>query len=264
MSNPLEVLSLKSRSPETESTVVSYADTAHLIIEVYSKLGLFIPAQAEQAPELLTPAVAELTEVTTTQKIDIEPFLAIDLNSNFALQALISAYDNHSDINGNRPPTTYVDDQQWSAYDLANINCRTLSNSNQPEPITPAIRGMLVAVDNEYDEPGLTHTYLPIHKQRQAIAKQQAEHHKHNSETHLHPLNITDYIVLNALRRELGSPLLDTQTYTRFPQLDKKLVGGDSYVGGAVSHDGRLWLSDSYGHACPVGGARLSVGLHKS
>ena len=215
-------------------------DTPELITAVYRKLGVFTPEAAEKAPELLKPAIANLRE--THASLSLEPFVAIELTERFGLRALVAHFDKA--YNGHNK--TFVWPGLWSQYDLVSLNRRTIDG--QSEPTSDSLRGHVLTIgQNQYNEPGLVDTNKNMDAQRD-FAKNQTL------------LNVTDWLLLEAMRRENGQESFDTQTVTRFPQMEQKTVGGVSFVGFAGSGGRRAVLYGSSDWMDPNVGVRFSVG----
>jgi len=97
---------------------------------------------------------------------------------------------------------------------------------------------------NAYNEAGLVHANHTVSEQRAAIECEQ--HAAKETSVELNPINITEYLVTQAKRRQAGRPLLDTQTVTRFTQYPDRDIGGYVYVPNAdVLDDGQLDLDGS-------------------
>ncbi len=233
-------------SPELQTSIptgVDPADRARLITKVYTDFNIFSPDTAEQAPELITPQIEQLVSENPDQAL--EPFVAVNLTKNYWLSTLIFAFDQAQ----SKDNKTRVSDELWDQYDLANINRRTTGGE---EPAPGDVRAqILTEPENDYQEAGLqaTKKYL---KEQIKFAKGKTL------------LNLTDYVLLQALRREEGAPLMDAPTFTRFVQLDKKSVGGDSFVGDADADGSRLEVGGSGELAYGRYGVRFSVGLEEA
>lgn len=235
-----EQLLAPSLQTARELPIVDTGDRAQLITKVYADMGIFDPEQAEAAPELLRPELNALAK----QHPDTESFVAINLTEEFGLRALMTAFDREQ---SSVTPATWYRDNIWDQYDLTNLNRRSVDGDNEPVPNT--VRGQVLTVDNNYNETGLVATNKNLAEQREAVASDTL-------------LNATDYILLQAMRRENGEPLMDRQTWTRFVQMDQKTFGDVSSVGGALVYDTRLYLKDSGGIMFDnSGGVRRSVGL---
>lgn len=72
------------------------------------------------------------------------------------------------------------------------------------------------------------------------------------------------YIMAQAIRREQGTKLFNNSDWIRFIHLPFKMVGGDSWVGGARSVGDRPGLGRGVGEADPFVGVGLSVRLNTS
>ena len=220
-------------------------DQAELIALVYTNLGIFRPDMAEKAPELITPQIEALYQ--THPDTALEPFVTFNLRSASEFRALLRNFDKGQP--GKRQTTLY--DKLWDKYDLDELNsCRT---DGQAEPTIGLIRGhVLSAPENDYNELGLIGTNKTLAEQRQLAIGQTL-------------LNITEYTAIQAMRRETGQRLdqqpLDTQTYTRFPQLKDRSLYGFSCVGFADWRYDQLYLDGSRVDAGQAGGVRISLGL---
>lgn len=225
--------------------VIDPKDQADLITKVYSELGLFAAELAEQAPELIIPDMETLASDHANKQL--EPFVVVNLTAYFGLRGLISVFNRKQ----GRKSKTWAFSSLWYQYDLNNLNRRRTDGQNDQEPLPGTVRGhVLSAPESEHNEVGLQHTNKNTTEQRQATKGQTL-------------LNITDYILIQAMRREKGQSQLDVPTFTKFPQLDKKLAVGYSCVGGADWREDLLSLGGSGDFAYPSGGLRLSVGLEQ-
>ncbi len=242
--NLQELFAPELQTPESifSSQTLNPADRANLITKVYSDFGIFTPETAEQAPELITPKIEQLTSENPDQAL--EPFVAVNLTQQYGRATLVSAFDQKQA----EDDQTWVYDDLWGKCDLANLNRRTIGGE---EPKLGDVRAQLLTPpENTHNEPGL-----------QAVGewamtlKEQAEFAKGKT-----LLNVTDYILMQAMRREEGVPLMDLPTFTRFIQMDTKTVDGGSCVGGASVYGSRLFLDRSNGLASDGSGIRLSVG----
>jgi hypothetical protein len=112
---------------------------------------------------------------------------------------------------------------------------------------------------NNYDEAGLVHTKHTVAEQRAAIIREQTEASQTGVE--LNPVSLTQYMVVQAKRRQAGLPLLDKSTFTRFVQYPEKGIDGRSCVPDAsVGSDGRLLLyGTDVGRSWDRGGVRRVV-----
>ncbi len=237
--NLQELFAPELQTPESifSSQTLNPADRANLITKVYSDFGIFTPETAEQAPELITPKIEQLTSENPDQAL--EPFVAVNLTQQYGRATLVSAFDQKQE------EETFTWPDLWNQYNLENLNRRTIDGE---EPSPGDVRAQLLTPpENDHQESGL-----------QATSKNLKDRIKFVGSKTL--LNLTDYILLQALRREEDSPLMDKPTFTRFAQMDPKTVDGDSYVGSASVGGSQLSLSRSGGHAYGDGGIRLSVG----
>ena len=107
---------------------------------------------------------------------------------------------------------------------------------------------------NEYDEAGLVYVNQTVPQQRESLSDEAQIAADHG--VVLSPISFTEYMVVQAKRRQAGLPLLDKPTVTRFTQYPDKKIGGRVYVPFADVRDrgqlrlygsdvGSLW--DNYG-----------------
>lgn len=106
---------------------------------------------------------------------------------------------------------------------------------------------MLLGGENEFNEAGLYFTRQTLREQLKAVRSHDL-------------VNPADYVLLNAQHRVAGEPMLDTQTFTSFPQLEMKVAGDVSRVPGAECDNSYLRLRGYLGFARFLGGVRLSMG----
>ena len=239
---------LKITSTASNSNTVSNPDPkdqAELITEVYTDLGIFNSATAEQAPELLAPQIEAL--YLANPDTALKPFLQINLTPAFGLITLLHNFDKIQFDN----PSTWISKKIWDQYDLSALNSRRTYGHKEPTP--GLVRGhVLSPAENDVSEPGLVHTNKTTTMQRQLAVGQTL-------------LNITDYIAIQAMSRETDKRLLGPQTVTSFPQLPENTLDGDVFcVGNACWNDGRLYLGGSDEHAFRFVGVRVSLGIDKA
>lgn len=235
-----ELQNVVNNETSTPVDTVDPTDRANLITKVYADFGIFSPETAEQAPELLVSQIEQL--IQSNPGTELEPFVVVNLSRQFGRLALISAFDQKQDSSDE----TYVWDDIWDQYDLANINRRTVDGGQEPQ-LGDVRAQILTKSENSYQESGLQATDKNLDAQKEFARAKIL-------------LNLTDYVLIQALRREEDYQLMDTNTFTRFVQMDKKKVDGDSIVGIAYVVGSRLRLSGSNGRADDYGGVRLSVG----
>ena len=220
-------------------------DQANLITKVYTSLSIFDSATAERAPELLVPQIKALYEANPDA--DLEPFLQINLTPAFGLRTLLHYFDKKKPNNRR----TWINYELLDKYHLIALNSRR--TDDQSEPIPGLVRGhVLSPAENYNNEPGLAHTSKNTTHHRQLAIGQTL-------------LSITDYITIQAMRRETDKQQLDTRTFTRFPQLpDKSFVGTPSVVRASWHYVDQLRLSASSVSAFPDSGFRVSLGMDKA
>lgn len=234
-----ELQNVVNNETSTPVDTVDPTDRANLITKVYTGFGIFTPETAEQAPELLVSQIEQL--IQSNPGTELEPFVVVNLSRQFGRPALISAFDQKQDSSAR----TYVRNDLWDQYDLANINRRTV-DGGQESQLGDVRAQILTKSENSYQESGLQATNKNLDVQKEFARAKIL-------------LNLTDYVLIQALRREEDYQLMDTNTFTRFVQMDKKNMG-DSCVGGASVIGGQLELVRSYVRANDSDGVRLSVG----
>ncbi len=72
--------------PSPGSSTPDPKDRANLITDVYTKLGIFNPAQAEQAPELLQAGLKEFYAIHP----NTESYVSVNLTPSYGQTALIA------------------------------------------------------------------------------------------------------------------------------------------------------------------------------
>ncbi len=219
------------------------ADEARLLTTVYTELGLFNPAFAEQVPEILKPRIADLR--AAHPGTELQPLVAVRLVPDFGLRALLANF------NKRQTEETFVWPGLWPRYesDLPMLNRRSLDGNNDPADL--AVVGMPLAADNTYGEAGLTLTDRTLEQQRRAIGRGMLA-------------NVVDWTVLAALGRERGERPIDSRTFTRFPQMQEYPVDGVDGVGAARSLGSQAALGGSGGGRYGSVGVRRLVGRDKS
>ena len=219
------------------------ANEARLLTTVYTELGFFDPALAEQAPEILKPQIADLR--AAHPGTELQPLVAVRLVSAFGLRALLANFDKR------QAEDTYAWPGLWPRYEnnLAMLNRRSLGGNNDPADL--AVVGMPLAADKTYGEAGLTLTDRTLEQQRRAIGTGMLA-------------SVVDWTVLAALRRERGESPIDSETFTRFPQMQEYAVGGVDCVGDAYSDLSRALLCGSSGGRYGDVGVRRLVGRDES
>jgi hypothetical protein len=153
-------------------------------------------------------------------------------------------------------------DEFLSLYDGADFDPPYASEDDEKI----VVRSMLVGgEDNDYGEAGLYLVNHDVAAQKRLADKKIAEFGKEHHGLELAPLDVVGYLLLDAIRRELGEPLLDVPTWTRFIYMDAKRPGGGVCVPEAYAYDGSLkldgrWVERSLSRA----GVRFSVGDKES
>lgn len=177
----------------------------------------------------------------------IEPFISIDLNERFTLQSLISAFDIK------QRGTTFMKRRSiWHDYSEEELNSRHMGLPGKTNfgGLSGTARVHLLATEHK-DEPGLVFVDKSIREQAAAAKGHQL-------------LNIADYIILQAQRRESGCRPIDDswRTFTHFPQLD----GKQTNFWGDIAHPGTYYVGynmhfyDAIGVSGKNVGVRLTAG----
>lgn len=222
-------------------------DFAELALKTYANLGLV--SDGDKAREAFSEKVdaisAALPEDTAKRPFDI---VIVPKLGELSLNSLIERYDELTSAKGNYQ--TYIWSELWDQYSADELN------QGQATPIEP--RAVLLA--GGHDEPGLYFTNQNLKKQRKSL--EDTKEVFADELVALQSMSPAEYIIRNAMLLERGEPLQDTQTFTRFIELDEKTVDGRSYVPNANSNGyGRLLLYGSGAYAFSYAGVRLSVGL---
>lgn len=226
-------------------TMVNPVDRARLITKVYKDFGIFSDEYAEQAPERLASKIERLTQ--GYQGTPLEPFEVVNLTQAYDCTALISAFNQGQ----RRIDTETKVDNIWSRYDLENLNRRTIDGE---EPSQGDVRAHILFPQlGSYGRAGLNSLYANREKMRGFVKDKTL-------------LNVTDYVLLQAMRREEGSTLMDIGTSSHFVQMDEKEAGCNMMVVGGVrvKFGTVLELTKSIGGAPyafdAYGGVRFSAG----
>ena len=228
----------------TDSQVSEKAINAETIITVYGKLGLLKPGKAEELGDTLPGDIELLCGLYPGE--ELEPFLAVTLTQKFGIRALLAAFD---EVYKGQYEKSFCG-SYWDNLDLAMLNRRTVGMvDGSATPLNQlSLRGAVMTGDSEYGEPGLILPGKTVAEQRLAA-------------TGITLFSGPDWLALEALRREAGILSLDRKTFTRFPQQDEVLVGGNSTVGLASSYGLQADLrAQNVGRYHGVG-VRRSVGL---
>jgi len=246
MSEIINGLTLSSAPQAIEFDV---AERTALAVATLASLGLVSDMGA--ATEAIKQQMRKLqTSTTESPASAVEPFIAIELTDKFGITSLAKAFD--AKKQGQHTRGTYVEDELWDQYTPAELNSRRVGQKAttvaQGSEVLGEARAMVLGnEENTYSEAGLHHTGQNLKNQIKAVKD-------------LGLINPADYIILQAQRREAGETPLDTKTFTRFVQLEKKSAGGDSYVPNAYWRGVRLGLFGSLELARSSVGVRLSVG----
>lgn len=225
------------------------AERTALAVATFDSLGFVRDKGA--ATEAIEQKMQKLQiSITESPATAVEPFIAIELTDKFSVTALKEAFD--AKIQGENNCDTYVYQKLWDQYSPAELNSRRVGQKAttvaQGIKVLGEARAMVLGNEgNTYSEAGLYHTDQNLKNQIEAVKD-------------LGLINPVDYIILQAQRREAGETPLDTNTFTRFVQLDKKSAGGFSGVPDARWGGDRLRLDGSGALAVSDVGVRLSVG----
>lgn len=228
-----------------ETTPFDVAERTDLAVAAFDSLGL-VKIDRSAVTEHVSEHMQRLHDsLRVSHSVEsVEPFMSIELSEKFGLRVLVRAFDLQ------QTEETYIYGELWDQYSVAELNSRQIGKlgvAGSTEGLSSTARGMVLGGDQLYSEAGLHFTDKSLKEQKEAVGNRQV-------------INPADCVMLNAQRREEGIPLLDSMTFTRFPQLEMKRAGGDSWVPGAYSYDGQLYLDRSDDRALSGGGVRLSVG----
>jgi hypothetical protein len=244
MSEVLHGIAFRSDVADVQATTLPFnvRERAELAVATFSDLGLL--ADKAQATDHFGQQMRVLAETVRDVESDVEPFISVDLNEAFTLSALLAAFDSRQAERSN------VYDPLWSQYTSSELNVRTVDSKPIPvgdTAISGSARAMVLGASNDYQEIGLHFTGKIAKDQRSAVKGSEL-------------ITPADYIILMAQRRQAGGPSLDTQTFTRFVQLEAKRADGCLWTPYASLIYGQLGLGGSDDYAYSLGGVRLSVG----
>jgi len=143
----------------------------------------------------------------------------------------------------------------WKQYNLAAFKLPPVGDE-------PEVRAICTgSEDNAYNELGLYFTDQNVDKQRKNGGKKIQQFNDSTSAMEMIFFDPMSYIIVNAIRIELGQPPLDKPTTTRFVGIDEKTTDGDVLVPRADWRDGGLGFGGSrVGDRWGRGGVRFSVG----
>lgn len=220
-----------------------------LAVATYNNLGLI--NDEGKAREAFEVAFGDLEAARENNPI-IEPIdlVIVPKLGELTLGSLIDRYDSLTKQKNN--PATWIYNELWDQYSGDELS------QGQTRPME-AQAVLLGGTDNAYSKVGLYSTNQTLKDQRKSLKQAQKGHV--GQDTILKSVSPASYIIRNAMQLERGKPLQDTQTFTRFVELDSKTAGGDSFVPVACSDGGLLDLYGSNGRADSYFGVRLAVGL---
>ncbi len=221
----------------------SVADRTYLAVAALGSLfTIDKPQKIEQVGQYMQSLHDALSE--NPLGVAVEPFMPTLLTNKFGLHALIKAFDAEQAVK------TYTYPTLWQQHTVAELNSRqVIADTDQTADggTTGQARVMLLG-GTHASEPGLYATGEAFADGLQAGGN-------------LSFINLVDYFMLNAQRREEGRPLLDTQTFTSFPQLGvKDADGGPRFPSSTASRDGQVMLCTLDGGVQSNRGFRISLG----
>ncbi len=195
------------KSPETTVSapdLINVAARTGIAVAAFNSLGLVddMPAATEHIGLQMLALRDELK--VQSPDVAVEPYIPLELSADFGLGDLIKAFD------AKQRHDSYVNKSLWGQYTPGELNARRVGEHAVAVVNlgSGAARAMLLG-GNRSKESGLYHTGKSTKKQIKAVTGQEL-------------VTPADYIILNAQRREAGEAQLDTSSFTRFVQLDKK------------------------------------------
>jgi hypothetical protein len=239
--------------------IFNVTEQSELAVATFKSLGFGV--DQGEALEAFTQKFRGLHAALTAERADVvvEPFIGITLTDGFGICALKSAFDAKQKVE------SYYYDVLWGQYTANELNTRSMLEGN-PSVAPDGVEGRALAMlhgGDRSDEKGLYFTAKQItgkNGQIEAVKKAETDHKASHTQTELLVVNPSDYVMINAQRREQGLPLLDRPTYTRFVQLAMKSAEGRSWLLRAYSDGGQLRLYGSFDYADSFDGVRLLMG----
>lgn len=241
-------------------------DDYDLTIEALKDLGINrnLVAKYESLNESLNSDTLSYLGRQLVQGYNPELTFYLPFRKELGLKKLLAKFDTKGT---KRQRPSYIWEDLWESYetyqhkfgtdiDTEPIAAFALNNSTSPiSPTDPA---------NRYSEAGLVYTDKNVVEQQEYLRKEQTAAKQLGVD--LESMTVSQYIVLQAKRRQAGLPLLDRSTFTCFIQYPNRIINDVSCVPGArvSSGDDRLRLGGAaVDHARERTGIRRVVRISK-
>lgn len=204
-------------SPEfsTAQQIIDVKQVTELAVATYSLLGLV--RDRSKCHEAFAKGIARFTEILPQTTVPMDIVIAPEVGA-LSFYGLLDRYEEA--LKGAKGAKTYLARDLWDQYSDSDLN------QGQSLPIEPC--AFLLGAGDNANEPGLKLTNMDVAKQRLLM------HDGYNvakySSIEVIGVSPAAYIVRQTMQLVRGGVLMDTETCTRFTELEPRLVGCKPYI----------------------------------
>ena len=197
-------------------------------------------------------------------KADVYPMPILYFDKNYSVQHLIDAFDGRLHYDPKPPAWPGRIEERWHQFGHEALNSTRHTTENPHENGYIEVRGLLLG--GASDQPSLHLTEKKITGQGGIIASlgdMQAQYEQYPF-VDIQVQNIMDIVVVDAMLREQGQPMLDETTARLVPHSYSNTTSASLMVGQVAWRDNRLNLTAPDDKAFANVGVGLSLGVPSS